>query len=111
MEDGLHAIVSDRHVAVLVAERQISLANIDIDYLGDGLWWLARLKVREGYQGQGMGSKILKRAQDELSALPHFLALEVAPGGYASDPIRLEKFYESHGFVRENSGSFRWRKT
>ena len=82
--------------AMLVTDGKVSIASID--NLMDGRWWVSRVNVQGTEKGQGTGSKLLKRAIDEvLSYGPADII--VAPGGYSEDEKKQFNFYKKNNFV------------
>lgn len=78
--------------------------------LGASEWYLNRIKVitRE----QGHGSDLLRALLTTLATRKDFSQLIVEPGGYGSEPDRLVRFYERHGFVRDaERDCWVWRST
>ena len=77
-------------------ERGVAEANKIYE---DGRWWIARVLVQpESMRGRGIGTEMLKRLKREVST-KGCTCLQVAPGGYDSDP-RAISFYKKNGFVK-----------
>jgi GNAT superfamily N-acetyltransferase len=74
------------------------------------MWWLARLFVQPEYRSQGFGTRLVRRLQEELLLKPNFEKLVVEPGGYGSDPKRLDVFYKRFGFRDYEEGGLVWKK-
>ena len=114
MEDGVHVIDGGHCISVIQVSGGLSIACASADYsegfFGRGHWWLARLKVEPAYQGKKLGSVILELLKEKVSQKEGFGSLIVSPGGYGSDIERLVKFYESHGFMKLDEGTYSWRK-
>ncbi|MCL4374009.1 MAG: GNAT family N-acetyltransferase [Candidatus Marsarchaeota archaeon] len=68
----------------------------------DGIMQLIWLAVERGYQGRGVGTKLLNWVEDE--ARSHGIALiqvETLPDEHSYEPYKLtRKFYYNNGFVR-----------
>ena len=66
-----------------------------------GIWYLNRvLTASPERREQGLGGLALRSLLDVLREDGATTVL-VEPGGYTSDPERLVKFYERHGFARQ----------
>lgn len=76
------------------------VATVSADEHGPGHWWIVRCLVQPQYRSLGLGAFSLARLQALVSARPGFSRLEVSPGGYDSDPVRVRAFYERAGFRR-----------
>jgi len=91
---SLHVLLDKQRIAVL-----------DSSTFRGGLY-LNRVNVPEGHRGQGIGSALL----DELtksSRLAGYRFVIVEPGGYnPQDQGRRVRFYEKHGFVRQEEGFY-----
>jgi len=79
-----------------------------------GRWWLARINVLENRapgvaRGQGIGSEMMRRLQENLVTQPGFIELLVAPGGYGADEKKQWNFYLKCGFVPFGDGALVWR--
>jgi ribosomal protein S18 acetylase RimI-like enzyme len=109
MTNGIHVFLSDAHLSATQINDGSCIGNVEATLVGDGHWWLARAKVREGFQGKGIGSALLKKVQERLYEVEDFKGLEVAPGGYGSDLNRVTRFYERHGFMKSRGGTYWWR--
>lgn len=104
----IHVNSTERHVSVMwltrSEESQVYSHGIaEASNLSGGPepseWYLNRIKVNT--RGQGYGSALLRALLAALATRENFIQLVVEPGGYGSDPDRLVKFYERHGFVRD----------
>jgi ribosomal protein S18 acetylase RimI-like enzyme len=74
----------------------------------DGEWYLNRVIIKpETLRSQGLGGELLERLKAEV-ARRGATRLMVEPGGYGSDPKRLQKFYRAHGFKRHRQGYYFW---
>ena len=75
-------------------ERGVAEAN----QTDGGTWWISRVLVKpESMRGQGIGTKMLELLKQEVKR-QGCQVLQVAPGGYDSDP-RVFTFYKKNGFV------------
>lgn len=113
MEDGVHVHGDARHASLMQLKNGLSVgctsADLQEEVLGEGVWWLARLKIEPAHQGNKLGGQLLERLKEEVGKKEGFKLLVVDPGGYGSDLGRLHKFYESHGFVKDHRGLYCWR--
>jgi GNAT superfamily N-acetyltransferase len=115
LENGvkLSILNSDRNISLTVRSEHFSRGCINADradFMGEGVWWLARLRIRPEYQEQGYGAMLLKQLQSELLEHADFKTLVVAPGGYNSNPKRLFAFYRRHGFKSRADEALEWSR-
>jgi len=119
------------HVTVsLKGHRGVAEAsNVSAWDNSQGAWYLNRVKVEP--EGKGIGSRLLRKLQETLldhkgdvkdnfraacgqtdGRTDRFDVLIVEPGGYGSDPKRLNKFYKRNGFVEDAAypGALVWRR-
>lgn len=75
---------------------------VEASHLGDGVWYLNRLLVAYELRGHGIGTQLLARVRDRLKEL-EAKKLIVEPGGYGSDPEKLDRFYRARGFVADGA--------
>jgi GNAT superfamily N-acetyltransferase len=97
----LKAVTSSTYVGVVTGNTPtiLSLAEATDMLLGDGSWYINRIKVANKLQGQGIGGQILERLKEEV-AKQGCQVLIVEPGGYDGDTERQWSFYVKHGFVK-----------
>lgn len=89
------------HLSTSIKVSERGLAVADSNALIEGEWWLTRVRVPDEFCGQGIGTLLVQRLQEELAAVKEFTSLRVSPGGYNSDIKRQRKFYESCGFMKD----------
>lgn len=83
------------------------MSSASADRIKDDAWWIPRVFVHPKHRGQGVGSSLLQELVKRcLEQGPD--RIEVAPGGYESDPERQRNFYTKNGFVEllEDPGMF-----
>lgn len=104
-------IVGSHHVSIMAVSGHHSagVINIDAHPTIPNHWWLARLKVTDRFQNQGIGSELLKMALEELEKKVGVVGLIVAPGGYGSDEEELKKWYGARGFKKHPKGYLLWQ--
>jgi ribosomal protein S18 acetylase RimI-like enzyme len=115
--DEIRIVDNAHHVAVSLGSKSIAEAsNVSVWDDSKGEWYLNRVKVEP--MGEGIGSRLLQKLQERLlnhapgNASGGFDILIVEPGGYGSDPERLNKFYKRNGFVEyaAYSNALAWRR-
>jgi predicted N-acetyltransferase YhbS len=104
-------IIGSHHISIVAVSGHLSAGVINLDaYPGKpNHWWLARLKVAEKHQNQGIGSKLLAMGLEELEKKVGVAGLIVAPGGYGSDEEQLEKWYGARGFTKQAEAYLLWQ--
>lgn len=91
---SLHVLLEKRRIAVL-----------DSCAFRGGLY-LNRVNVPEDSRGQGIGSALLDKFIKSSRQAGHRFVI-VEPGGYnPHDQGRRVRFYEKHGFVRQEEGFY-----
>lgn len=104
MEEGMHVSYSGQSVTTMLVHSGYSASSASATWLDVPTdWFVNRVKVPDNLQGRGYGSQVLQRLIEELRKRG-VRVLRVEPGGYGSDPDRLEKFYKKNGF--ENDTEF-----
>lgn len=89
-----------------------SVADASVFLSHPGAWYLNRVLVAEKHRGQGYGSKLVDHLKKAIVKHGGVL-LVVEPGGYGSDPVRLQRFYKRSGFQEDSEfeGALVWRAT
>lgn len=91
---SLHIMVDKCHIAVL-----------DSSLFGEGLY-LNRVNVPEKHRGRGIGSALMEKFKESSRHAGHKYVI-VEPGGYdPNDQQRRIKWYEKHGFVKQEEGFY-----
>lgn len=71
----------------------------------DKCWWVSRVLVTsEAERGQGLGGMMLDQLIVEITKQDG-QSIIVTPGGYGADPIRQQRFYEAHDFIKTGEGA------
>lgn len=84
----------------------ISIAILNASPFKDGLY-LNRVNVPKHYLGRGIGSALMQ-AFLEAARTTNFKYVIVEPGGYeAADQDRRVRWYEKHGFIKQEKGYYR----
>lgn len=108
----LNIIKTNDSVSVTcVVDGKVSIASID--NLHDGRWWISRVNVQGVEKGKGLGSKLLKKAMEEVFSFSP-KEIIVTPGGYNADIKRQVNFYKKNGFktlVKDGLMSYKVKKT
>jgi GNAT superfamily N-acetyltransferase len=112
------AIVLDTHQSVSVSmkldwgkDSYARLATASSDMFDMGVWWVTRVRVPDAHQGKGIGTVILGKLIEIVTAKPGFVSLSVVPGGYNADVRRQRRFYVRCGFSRRKEGVYVWTPT
>jgi ribosomal protein S18 acetylase RimI-like enzyme len=96
MTTNIAVNVSQEAVSVMQLHGELKTSVVQASNMGP-YWYLNRAKVHNQYQGQGIGSALLKLVIDSIQELGGSV-LVVEPGGYDSDPVRQRNFYLKNGF-------------
>ena len=100
VEGDLFVNANDHNVSVHTKTGPFGLSTASIDNLGDGRWWVSRVLVAvRNMRGQGIGSKILQRAVQEVLKRDPNAKIIVSPGGYDNNTEQQFNFYKKNGFV------------
>jgi predicted GNAT family N-acyltransferase len=71
-----------------------------IDNIGNGTWWISRVLIGNREQrGQGIGSKLLQKAVEEVLKHEPTAKIIVEPGGYGGNTEDQIRFYKNNGFI------------
>ena len=98
MEENIKINSNKDNVSVgLIFNNTISIANID--HIADGRWWISRVNVQGYEKGSGIGSKLLKKAIEEVFKQDALANIIVAPGGYDNETEKQFNFYKKNGFI------------
>jgi GNAT superfamily N-acetyltransferase len=102
--------VSPGCMCFTLASGHRSIGTASADQVYAGRWWISRCLVDEAHRGRGLGGYLVNLLKEEARRQPGFVRIEVAPGGYNSNPKRVKAFYVRCGFVPEvdNEGLFIW---
>jgi ribosomal protein S18 acetylase RimI-like enzyme len=81
-------------------------------YAHPGEWYLNRAIIPAECRGRGLGTQLLKRLLEVLSAKENFVHVIVEPGGYGADINKQRRFYTKNGFkpVRAFNNVYQWTK-
>lgn len=107
MDGSFTVYVTPQHIAAQwqgpqFLERGVAEASFVLHPDQGALWYVNRVLV-QGTRSRGVGGRLLEMLKSSVAAQAGTVMV-VEPGGYGSDLGRLEKFYGSHGFVREPQG-------
>lgn len=98
----MKVIAAPGHVSI-IEPHDLRASTASADEVAPGRWWICRVLVQREHRGQGLGTKLLRALVEECSK-QGAKRIEVAPGGYDSDPKRQRAFYLKAGFEPEGDG-------
>lgn len=102
-ERFLWILTGEYHLGVELDGELVGAARYTI---AEGVGYLRELVVKEGYRGQGAGSQLLQRFEDDCRRRGcHKLFLDVA-----SKNVRAQDFYRRHGWEQEGLMRRHWRE-
>lgn len=71
----------------------------------DGVWWINRINVPNGYRGRGHGTALLMQILEQADYEEVTLRLNINPYGDLNYH-QLQSWYERYGFVQDEEGCF-----
>jgi hypothetical protein len=106
-----HITSTPEHVTIMVLNetksRSLGTASANLHPLkaqSDKCWWVSRVLVTSDEdRGRGWGGMMLDQLIVEI-VKQDGQSIIVTPGGYGADPLRQQRFYEAHDFIKTGEG-------
>jgi GNAT superfamily N-acetyltransferase len=106
-----HIAATPENISITVPDetgrRSLGTASANVHLLKapeDNCWWVSRVLVSDKHRGQGWGGMMLDQLIVEITKQDG-QSIIVTPGGYGADPVRQQRFYEAHDFIKTGEGA------